>query len=180
MSYTKKTWKNYPDTTTPITADNLNHMENGIADAHTDIAALNTSLLQHSTFPSGVGFYPDEQDGKQGYNTSPSRGADTFYPFSSTLEVVEYETIKPNSYTWSKTYTATDDCIIVASGFIAGVGTYALHISYSGEYVEASVAPDNTYGGVGVFKLNKGQTITVSFSSHNANVASYGSWVVLA
>lgn len=48
MSYTKKTWKNYPDTTTPITADNLNHMENGIADAHTDIAAINTSLSQFS------------------------------------------------------------------------------------------------------------------------------------
>ena len=83
MSYTKKTWKNYPDTTTPITADNLNHMEDGIADAHTEINALNTSLLQHSTFPSGVGFYPDEQDGVKGFNTDPQRGADTFTPFSS-------------------------------------------------------------------------------------------------
>lgn len=45
--------------------------------------AINTSLSQHSTFPSGVGFYPDEKDGVKGFNTDPQRGADTFTPFSS-------------------------------------------------------------------------------------------------
>ena len=40
-SYIKYLWKNAPDhKTTPINADNLNHMETGIADAHTDIAAV--------------------------------------------------------------------------------------------------------------------------------------------
>lgn len=31
MAYTKKTWKDYPDTSTPITANDLNNIENGIA-----------------------------------------------------------------------------------------------------------------------------------------------------
>lgn len=40
-SYIKYLWKNAPGhKTTPLNADNLNHMENGIADAHTDIAAV--------------------------------------------------------------------------------------------------------------------------------------------
>ena len=34
MSYTKINWQNLPNTTTPINATNLNHMEDGIAAAH--------------------------------------------------------------------------------------------------------------------------------------------------
>ena len=30
MKYTKTEWQNLPDTTTPITADRLNNIENGI------------------------------------------------------------------------------------------------------------------------------------------------------
>lgn len=33
MAYSKQLWKDYPDTTTPITADRLNHMEEGIEEA---------------------------------------------------------------------------------------------------------------------------------------------------
>lgn len=32
-TYDKQLWKDYPDTTTPITADRLNHMEDGISEA---------------------------------------------------------------------------------------------------------------------------------------------------
>ena len=49
----------------------------------TAIAELNENL----TFPDGTGFYPDEQDGQKGYNTSPNRGADTFFPFKQSIEV---------------------------------------------------------------------------------------------
>lgn len=38
MAYTKKTWVKG---NTPLSAENFNHMEQGIADAHTDIAQLN-------------------------------------------------------------------------------------------------------------------------------------------
>jgi hypothetical protein len=46
MAYTKKTWVKG---NTPLSAENFNHMEQGIADAHTDIAQLNSdtkSIIQ--------------------------------------------------------------------------------------------------------------------------------------
>lgn len=39
MAYTKKTWVSGE---TPLSADNFNHMEDGIAAAHEDISGLNT------------------------------------------------------------------------------------------------------------------------------------------
>lgn len=34
MAYTKQTWQNLPSKTTPISAQRLNHMEDGIYDAN--------------------------------------------------------------------------------------------------------------------------------------------------
>lgn len=34
MAYSKQTWSNLPSKTTPINADRLNHMEDGIYDAN--------------------------------------------------------------------------------------------------------------------------------------------------
>lgn len=34
MAYTKQTWQNLPNKTTPINATRLNHMEDGIYDAN--------------------------------------------------------------------------------------------------------------------------------------------------
>lgn len=41
MAYTKKTWVKG---STPLSAENFNHMEQGIADAHSSIAQLNSDL----------------------------------------------------------------------------------------------------------------------------------------
>lgn len=41
MAYTKKTWVKG---NTPLSAENFNHMEQGIADAHSDIAQLNSDM----------------------------------------------------------------------------------------------------------------------------------------
>ena len=41
MAYTKKTWVKG---STPLSAENFNHMEQGIADAHTDIKQLNSDI----------------------------------------------------------------------------------------------------------------------------------------
>lgn len=38
MAYTKKTWKDYPDTSTPITADDLNNIEEGIENVDTRLS----------------------------------------------------------------------------------------------------------------------------------------------
>lgn len=40
-------------------------------------------LLNNSLIANNNHFYFDYKNGKYGYNTSPSRGADTFFPFSS-------------------------------------------------------------------------------------------------
>ena len=41
MAYTKKTWVKG---STPLSAENFNHMEQGIADAHSSIAQLNSDM----------------------------------------------------------------------------------------------------------------------------------------
>ena len=41
MAYTKKTWVKG---STPLSAENFNHMEQGIADAHTEITQLNSDI----------------------------------------------------------------------------------------------------------------------------------------
>lgn len=43
MAYTKQTWSDLPNTTTPINATRLNHMEDGIEDALTDDNIKNTA-----------------------------------------------------------------------------------------------------------------------------------------
>ena len=48
-----------------------------------NIAAINTNLVAHSTFPNDNGFYPDYQNGTFGFNTDIERGADTFHPFNN-------------------------------------------------------------------------------------------------
>lgn len=52
---------------------------------------------------SGQKFYFDQKDGKFGYNTSSSRGADTFHPFSSGIDFSNVEYIR-------KTGAATITC----------------------------------------------------------------------
>lgn len=51
MAYTKKTWVKG---NTPLSAENFNHMEQGIADAHTDIAQLNSERAFLSKVFSGT------------------------------------------------------------------------------------------------------------------------------
>lgn len=51
MAYTKKTWVKG---NTPLSAENFNHMEQGIADAHTDIAQLNSELEFDSHSADGI------------------------------------------------------------------------------------------------------------------------------
>ncbi len=43
MAYTKKTWVKG---STPLSAENFNHMEQGIADAHTEITQLNSDIVR--------------------------------------------------------------------------------------------------------------------------------------
>ena len=44
MAYTKTVWKDYPDTTTKMTAQELNNIEDGIEEVDTKVVTLDTSL----------------------------------------------------------------------------------------------------------------------------------------
>ena len=51
MAYTKKTWVKG---STPLSAENFNHMEQGIADAHTEITQLNSDTAKDfKVIPNG-------------------------------------------------------------------------------------------------------------------------------
>ena len=71
MAYTKKTWVKG---NTPLSAENFNHMEQGIADAHTDIAQLNSdlkdALVTQYAVLNGTGNNYIYVDRKQGYRLS--------------------------------------------------------------------------------------------------------------
>lgn len=54
MAYTKKTWVKG---NTPLSAENFNHMEQGIADAHTDIAQLNSDFTFDERSVSSGGLF---------------------------------------------------------------------------------------------------------------------------
>ena len=44
MAYTKTNWEDLPSTDTPITSANLQNMEDGIEEAHNDIAEINEKI----------------------------------------------------------------------------------------------------------------------------------------
>lgn len=70
--------------------DNINHFANSAAHIHEVHFYFRcpNAPSENLTFPDGTGFYPDEQDGQKGYNTSPNRGADTFFPFNNLSNLV--------------------------------------------------------------------------------------------
>ena len=47
MAYQKQTWINLPDKTTPISADRLNHMEDGIEAIDTELENIDTHLTDY-------------------------------------------------------------------------------------------------------------------------------------
>lgn len=59
-----------------------------------------------------MGFYPDIQGGKRGYNTDAARGADTFVPFSGNFKLI-YQISKTATETLNATlsheYTLTEN-----------------------------------------------------------------------
>ena len=98
MAYTKKTWVKG---STPLSAENFNHMEQGIADAHTEITQLNSDLknafvTQYAEL-NGTGnnyFYVDR---KQGYRLSSAilHVYDTGY---TRVEAISQEVNNENCY----------------------------------------------------------------------------------
>ena len=95
INYVKKAFKNYPNTTTKISAENLNHLDNGIFDLdqavksaiddiNDDIDGLNNDLTDkvsgftETTYSAVTGLAYDSTNKKLGLKV----GADTVIPFS--------------------------------------------------------------------------------------------------
>lgn len=57
MAYTKQTWNDLPNTTTPVTATRLNHIEDGIYDNSTEISNNTTAIDSRKQTGSGVVAY---------------------------------------------------------------------------------------------------------------------------
>lgn len=49
MTYQKQTWENLPNQTTPITAERLNHMEDGIYEASVSLENLQDEMITIET-----------------------------------------------------------------------------------------------------------------------------------
>lgn len=70
MSFSQKTWANGSTGGTPITASDLNRIEQGVADASTAIAALPTSYVpQPSGTPSAGQAWITDGSGGGAYQT---------------------------------------------------------------------------------------------------------------
>ena len=88
MSYTRINWKALPAKTTAISADNLNKMDKGIADAHTEIEALNSSLGNLDTRVS----WTVNHTVRYGYiNTSITFSADGYASVDMSEHIFDYE-----------------------------------------------------------------------------------------
>lgn len=119
-----------------FSAANMNDLEQRIKDGFDQV---NSDL----SFPDGVGFFPDIQDGVRGYNTDAARGADTFVPFKSgeqlkllaiyytgstgTLSarpVLDTDYLKALSYNKYEVLKPFDTTIVIGGGIINEYGFY--------------------------------------------------------
>lgn len=92
INYVKKAFKDYPDKTTPITAANLNHLDDGIFNIDQALGSTDISEIGNGTFSGALAslnshltansvkfvFAYDSTTGKYGYTIGG-----TFHPFSS-------------------------------------------------------------------------------------------------
>lgn len=131
-------------------------------------------------FPSGDGFYLDEKDGVKGYNTSPTRGADTFFPFSN-FKILNYVTHADGTY--NDTFEVEKDgrYIVIGNANADGRATTTLTFAVDGKAPietkreENVIAPSgtrikNNIHQCSIYDLQKGDVIKC-----NTYVYGYGS-----
>lgn len=64
MAYEKQIWKDLPDETTPITAERMNHIENGISGVDTFSGNLQSEI---NNIRLALGLYTDNYDSAKTY-----------------------------------------------------------------------------------------------------------------
>lgn len=117
-----------------FSAENMNDFENRVANGFSE---LNENL----TFPDGTGFYPDEQDGQKGYNTSPNRGADTFFPFSKGVEFTHFIAASQDKSLYGSISFDKDYPVVIVTG--RGNKSISIKLSEAGVEQPASYSATN-------------------------------------
>lgn len=106
MAYQKQTWINLPDRTTPISADRLNHMEDGIEAIDTELENIDTHLTD----------YVKNTD----YATSQKAGVVKVNSFG--IQIGSSGLLYANNMNYS-TYSAQDDRTFIGKGTLENVIT---------------------------------------------------------
>lgn len=136
MAYERVNWEDYPSTRTPIDAEHLKHMDDGIADLDEKLGDADVSEVASSVTEAVVNidaqltandgtkfqFAYDNESGRYGYIVE-SEGADTFFPFrgydslriedSYDLKKNKDEAEKESYYTFSSTGINFEDYEVV-------------------------------------------------------------------
>ena len=118
---------------------------------------------------NGQKLYFDSKDGKYGYNTDPSRGADTFFPFSSGVDGITYYARAAMSDNGTTGGTVSivlpvGNYLIAAMGALRYSGVQDARISFDG-------VANVTQKGDGLFtyEVTTQGTFTASYNNSNTN-----------
>lgn len=136
MAYQKQTWENLPSTNTPITAERLNHIENGIEEIETETTPVTTYTETNSKSYS-CNYINNNFDGKgeilwENPNPTSSFSTQTITFASSDFDIYEVYY-----------YIATNNEQVLTAKSIKGHGTRLIVPTTNMEYRVIS-ATDNT------------------------------------
>jgi len=187
VSYDRVNWADYPATTTPVNATNLNKMDKGIADLTREVNSVESSVSGlNSSLTASDGtefeFCYDSTSGKYGYKD----GADTFRPFSSGCGVLGCAIVGVTG-----SYYGVDDSgtsFVVSSGGTAANAKTALetlnwvrtatltgNASYTTCYLTVTVDIDGYYGVMGaVYHKQAGESLPTILMSQQREVVFLG------
>lgn len=179
MSYTKTVWKDLPDTTTPITADRLNNIENGVEYLYENgLIAQNLPVGsevdyvgQISDIPSGWEQITSEQT--LWTNTTPTSD---FIPQTITLSSSDYDVLGIYYYDYKTTKNMCYSQALKGENFklnsqLNVTNNYFIVSRYFTRTSDTSYTCDNTIGisasATGTIAAHNDQIIPVKIVGYN-------------
>lgn len=95
MAYEKQAWSNFPDQNSPLTADRLNHMEEGIRLGNESNAGL-TGTTPPSTTPTAIGIIYTRTTTGEAWRSVGTNSVDDWRPLSASSDFDIYHGSNPN------------------------------------------------------------------------------------